>query len=90
VELTEYPNAHHAFDSPLLPTTPRVAKNAQTVRRCIIREEATAKLVNTTTGAPFAYTDACVERDPHVGHDAAATEAALQSVRNFLKLVFKL
>jgi len=39
IEITEYPNAQHAFDSPLLPTTPIVAKDAQTVRNCTLREE---------------------------------------------------
>ena len=29
VQLTEYPNASHAFDNPLGSLTPRVAKNAQ-------------------------------------------------------------
>jgi dienelactone hydrolase len=34
VEVTEYPNAPHAFDGPLLPNHPIVAKDAQTVRNC--------------------------------------------------------
>ena len=41
-------------------------------------------------GQLFSYKDACVERDPHVGHDAAATQAARQAVGDFLKTVFKL
>src|SRR5436190_9732346 len=39
VTLTEYPNAAHAFDNPLASTTPIVAKDAQTVRNCRIRED---------------------------------------------------
>ncbi len=90
VTLTEYPNAAHAFDNPLASTTPIVAKNAQTVRNCRIRENDAGQLVNTATNRPFTYQDECVERDPHVGHDAAATDAARQSIRAFLQTVFKL
>lgn len=89
-QLTEYPNAHHGFDGPLLPTTPLVARNSQTVRRCVIREESPGRLVNAATGDVFSYTDGCVERDPHVGHDPIATRTAVQSVRELLKAVFKL
>lgn len=53
------------------------------------REEAPGRLVNTATGHLFTYLDACVERNPHVGHDPVATQAAVQSVREFLKTVFK-
>jgi len=90
VQLTEYPNAAHGFDNPLGSRTPAVAKNAQTVRRCRIREEGIGRLVNTATNQPFSYKDECVDRDPHVGHDAAATEAARQSVRDLLKAVLKM
>ena len=90
VTLTEYPNAAHAFDNSLLNSTPVAVKNAQTVRKCRIQEDETGRLMNTATGRPFTYQDECVERDPHVGYDIAATEAARQSVRAFLKTVFKL
>jgi dienelactone hydrolase len=90
VQLTEYPNAHHAFDNPLGSLKPVVVKNAQTVRRCAIREEAPGQLVNLSTKQPFTYNDVCVERDPHVGHDPAATRAAREAVGGFLAAVFKL
>ena len=90
VQLTEYPNASHNFDNPLRSLTPSVVKNAQTVRRCTIREEAIGQLINAATMRPFTYKDTCVERDPHVGHDPAATQAARQSVGDLLKTVFKL
>jgi dienelactone hydrolase len=90
VALTEYPNASHAFDNPLLASTPTVVKNAQTVRNCRISEDETGQLINTATGQPFTYQDECVERDPHVAYDAATTEAARQSVRSFLKEMLKL
>jgi dienelactone hydrolase len=90
VQLTEYPNAPHGFDNPLDSLTPRVVKNGQTQRRCTIREEATGQLINVATGQPFTYKDSCVELDPHVGYDPAATQAARQSVKELLKTVFKL
>lgn len=90
VVLTEYPNASHGFDNPLGSLVPSVSKNAQTVRNCRIREDASGKLINTSTGQPFTYKDACVERDPHTNHDPAATQAARQSVKEFLRTLFKL
>jgi dienelactone hydrolase len=90
VQLIEYPNASHLFDNPLMNTTPSIRKNAQTVRGCEIREEATGQLINVATGQPFSYKDACVERDPHVGYDPTAFQAAKQSVKDLLKRTFKL
>jgi len=89
VQLTEYPNAAHGFDNPLGSLVPSVAKNAQTVRNCRIHESASGKLINASTSQPFTYKDACVERDPHVGHDPAATQAAKQAVKDFLKSVLR-
>ena len=90
VQLTEYPNASHGFDNPLGGLKPRIAQNAQTVRRCVIREDSPGRLVNTATGNNFSYKDSCVERDPHVGYEPAATQAASQSVEGLLKTAFKL
>src|SRR5207245_1341214 len=80
IEITEYPNAQHAFDSPLLPTTPVVAKDAQTVRNCTLREEPRGTLINAQTGQLFSYADACVERNPHVGFDPEATAQARAAI----------
>ena len=90
VQLTEYPNASHAFDNPLGPVPAAVAANGQTVRHCVIREEPTGLLINASTREPFTYKDSCVELNPHIGHDAEATEAAKTSIKAFLKTVFKL
>jgi len=90
VQLTEYPNAPHGFDNPLGSVTPSVSKDSQTVRRCRIREEPVGQLINTATKQVFTYKDPCVERDPHVGHDPAAAQAAKQSVKNLLRTVLKL
>jgi dienelactone hydrolase len=90
VQLTEYPNASHAFDNPLGPVPAAVSANGQTVRHCVIREEPAGLLINASTREPFTYKDSCVELNPHVGHDAEATEAAKTSIKGFLKTVFKL
>jgi dienelactone hydrolase len=89
VQVTEYPNAPHAFDVPLLPPTV-VVSGGQTVRHCMIREEPAGLLIDASTKEPFSYKDPCVELNPHVGFEPAATEAAKMSVRQFLKTVFKL
>ena len=89
VQLTEYPNAQHAFDNPLASATPAPSRNSQTVRNCRIREEAPGELMNTATGQRFQYSDACVERDPHTGRDPEATEAARKAVAEFLRTVTK-
>ena len=90
VELTEYPNASHAFDSPLGAQPAVVSPKSQTVRNCRIQEAADGLLINVATKEPFTYKDACVEHGPHLGHDPAATEAAQVSVKSFLRLAFKL
>jgi dienelactone hydrolase len=90
VEITEYPNAPHAFDGPLLPDHPIVAKDNQTVRNCVIHEEPVGTLINAQSGQPFAYTDPCVERDPHVGFDPQGTSQARPAVAAILKAAFKI
>jgi hypothetical protein len=47
-------------------------------------------LINASTRELFTYKDACIELNPHAGDDAAATEAAKTSVKQFLSTVFKL
>ncbi len=69
---------------------PSLTLSDDTVRNCRIREDASGRLINTGTGEPFTYKDACVERDPRTNHDPAATQAAKQSVKEFLRAVFKL
>lgn len=90
VELTEYPNVWHAFDNPLGSTTPYIAKGGQTVRHCSIREEPEGLLINTVTKQPFTYKDPCVELNPHLGTDRAATADAKLRVKALLKDLFKL
>jgi dienelactone hydrolase len=90
VVITEYPNAPHAFDIPLLPTPPIVAKGAQTVRNCAIREQPIGTLINAAGGQPFTYSDPCVERDPHVGFDPEATSQVRPAVAAIVKAAFKM
>ncbi|XYD06972.1 hypothetical protein R1A27_17540 [Methylobacterium sp. NMS12] len=66
-----------------------VAKGAQTVRACAIREAADGALVEGASAAPFTYTDPCVQRDPHIGSDAAARAAALSRVSDALEAAFR-
>jgi dienelactone hydrolase len=90
VELTEYPNAAHAFDNPLYARSPELKPDYQTVRNCRITEGADGVLINTATEQPFTYKDACVELGPHFAYDPVATEAAKAAVKQFLKTVFRL
>ena len=83
-----YPDC--AFDNPLGPVQAAVVVNAQTVRHCMIVEKPAGVLISASTQQPFTYKDPCVELNPHVGYDAASTEAAKRSVKEFLKVVFKL
>jgi dienelactone hydrolase len=90
VEITAYPNAPHAFDSPLLPNHPIVLTDAQTVRNCDIREQPMGTLINVASGQPFAYSDPCVEHDPHVGFDPEATSQVRPAVAAIVKAAFKM
>jgi dienelactone hydrolase len=90
VELTEYPNASHAFDNPLGAQPPAVSPKFESVRNCRIEEEPGGVLVNLETRQPFSYKDACVVHGPHLGHDPIATEAATTAVKMFLRTTFKL
>jgi dienelactone hydrolase len=90
VEITEYPNAPHAFDGPLGPQPALALPKSQSVRACKIREEAGGVLMNASTGQPFSYKDACVEYGPHIGRDPDAARQAVQSVTAFVRTIFKL
>ncbi|MBU6271112.1 MAG: dienelactone hydrolase family protein [Betaproteobacteria bacterium] len=89
VALFEYENGPHGFDSPIAPAAPVVSPRSQTVRNCRIVERSEGVLINEATGHPFQYTDACVERDPHVGGDREATAKAAAEIDRFLQQVFK-
>jgi dienelactone hydrolase len=90
VVLTEYPDAQHGFDTPLSVGAVIVSTGAQTVRSCKIREAEGGVLINISTSQPFSYKDDCVELNPHVGGNAAATAAARIAVSDFVRQVLKL
>jgi dienelactone hydrolase len=90
IVLTEYPDAQHGFDTPLNVGAVIVSTGAQTVRGCKIREAEGGVLLNVSTSQPFSYKDDCVQLNPHVGGNAAATQAARVAVSDFVRQVFKL
>jgi dienelactone hydrolase len=90
VALTEYPDAQHGFDTPLNVGAVVVSTGAQTVRDCKIKEAEGGVLLNVSTQQPFSYKDACVQLNPHVGGNAAATQAARIAVTDFVRQVFRL
>jgi dienelactone hydrolase len=90
VQLTEFPNASHAFDNPLGAQPAAMRPGFQSVRNCRILEEADGLLINADTGRPFAYTDACVVHGVHIGHDPVATREAKVAVKTTFKKVFQL
>ncbi|UZE51665.1 dienelactone hydrolase family protein [Rhodopseudomonas sp. P2A-2r] len=90
VVLTEYPDAQHGFDTPLNVGTVTVATGAQSVRDCKIQEADGGALVNAATDKRFTYKDDCVRLNPHVGGNAAATQAARLAVGDFVRKVLKL
>lgn len=89
VVLTEYPDAQHGFDTPLNVGASIVSTGAQTVRACKIREAEGGVLINVSTSQPFSYKDDCVQLNPHVGGNAAATAAAHAAVSDFVRKVLK-
>jgi dienelactone hydrolase len=90
VQLTEYPDAHHGYDNPLGNKTPTVAKGAQSVRACKLKEEPLGTIINAETGQPFTYKDPCVQTDPHTGYNEPAANATRTAVKEFVRTVFKL
>jgi dienelactone hydrolase len=89
VQLTELADAHHAYDNPAVPVPTILAAN-QTTRSCTLKEGDNGSILNVKTGKPYDLSDACVEKGPRVGYNAAAYQATLAGVREFLKSMLKL
>jgi dienelactone hydrolase len=89
VKLIEYPDAYHVFDAPAF-RTPIILKGATTTRRCQLMEGADHQIINPETQKPFTYNDACVERDPTIAYNEAASSQARMFVRDFLTQIFQL
>ncbi|HYS76119.1 MAG TPA: dienelactone hydrolase family protein [Burkholderiales bacterium] len=89
IVLTEYPNAHHAFDNPANPQ-PIKAARSQSTRNCVMHEDPSGRVVNDATGQVFTYKDACVELGPTLGYNAEAHAASVKAVKAFLASTFRL
>jgi dienelactone hydrolase len=89
VQITEFPDTWHAYDSPMLPPVPTMAQNAQ-ITHCVLKEEPAGIIINTATQKPFSYADACVGRGAHVAYSATSTRATEDAVKELLRTVFKL
>jgi len=89
VQMTEYPNAWHAFDYPSLPSKPINVPYAQTTH-CVLKEEPVGTIINVATHRPFTSADDCIGRNAHVAYSAKAARAAEDAVSVLLKKVFGL
>jgi dienelactone hydrolase len=87
VELTEYPDAHHGFDNPLL-KAPMFLPQAQTSRHCTLEEKPVGQYRR--TAQPFRLGDPCLERGATVAYNAQAHSEALKAVKDFLTRAFNL
>jgi len=89
VTLTEYPDAHHAYDN-FVNASVIAFPNAQTTRNCLVVEGEKGVMLNSRTSQPYNLGDSCVERGPHVGYNEAAHKATVEAVKQFLGSRFKL
>jgi len=87
--LTEYPDAYHAYDSFLLKEPLRLPQ-AQTSRNCFLKEADGGVIVNAKTGNAFTLADPCIEKGPQVAYNAAAHQATIKAVKEFLTASFRL
>jgi dienelactone hydrolase len=86
-QLTEYPDAYHVFDNPLLEETPTALPMAQTARRCKLVEEIPGRIINAETKQVFTYADPCVELGAHIAHNSSALSQSTQAVKNLFAAV---
>ena len=84
VQLIEYADAHHAFDSPTLSSTPIFRPNGQTSGWCSIVENDAGELINSDSGQVFSYEDDCV-RPYHIGSNFVAAQSAQLAVEKLLR-----
>jgi len=89
VELIEYPNAYHAFDASAY-RPPSVLKGAPTTRHCLLVEAEDHQIINRETQRPFSYANSCVEREPIVAYNEAASSQAHAFIWDFLVQIFRL
>ena len=89
VTLVEFPDALHSYDAVEFPNPFKLAQ-APTGRNCWVEEAEGGQRVNAKTGKPFDSSDPCLERGFTIGYNAAAYEATLQGVKQFLRETFAL
>jgi hypothetical protein len=90
ITLTEYPGAHHAYDTLLPGGGPLQFPQGSTTRNCRMAEGDDGRVWNTATHQPFSYSDACVERGPHIAYSETATRETKRAVTSFLRQRFGL
>ena len=84
--VTSYANAYHGFDNPQLSQRVRIG-DGMNPSRCFFVEKEGAVVLNSETGAPMTYRDACWTRGVTTGYEPAAYTAALGAVKEFLRTV---
>jgi dienelactone hydrolase len=89
IEMVEFADTWHGYDSALLPATPFFAANAQ-VTHCVLKEGPMGVIINVETQKPFSYADRCVGRGAHVAYSATSTHATEEAVKALLSKTFKL
>lgn len=87
--LAEYPGAYHAYDAFQLKAPLKFAQ-AQTTRNCSLEEGANGAILNSKTGRAYDMNDSCVERGTQVAYNAAAHEATVKAVKEFLMATFRI
>jgi dienelactone hydrolase len=88
VQLTEYPDAGHSFDTPR--SAPLTLTNAPTTRNCAFEELSGGQIVNSKSRRPFDWKDPCIETSPSVAYQEKAHQESVRAVREFLRATFKL
>lgn len=88
VVMTEFPGAYHAYDV-YRPATMKVP-NAKTARRCQFSEGDRGAILDRAGKPTVAEADPCVETGTTLEYNAAAHEATVAAVQDFLKTTFRL
>lgn len=88
IVLTEYAGAYHSYDT--FRTASTRVPQAKTARRCAFHESARAELLNEGGQPSSTDTDPCIETGTTLEYNAAAHEATIKAVQQFLKETFKL
>jgi hypothetical protein len=63
---------------------------ALTIRNCSLEEGANGEIINSKTGKPFDGKDPCIEKGVQIAYNAAAYQATLEAVKDFLRATFNI